>query len=117
MPNDTQGHHKPEIWLQKCQESGIQEPASQHTFQQRNLIKQKQTRLGGVAHNGFSMAMMLVTTEEYGDQEHGKTQLFLYFYKFIHIFLYFPMIFCDFSYEFPITGKGLERVRDMSKGA
>ena len=42
MPNDTQGHHKPEIWLQKCQESGIQEPASQHTFQQRNLIKQKQ---------------------------------------------------------------------------
>ena len=30
------------------------------------------TRLGGVAHNGFSMAMMLVTTEEYGDQENGE---------------------------------------------
>ena len=30
-----------------------------------------ETRLGGVAHNGFSMAMMmLVTTEEYEDQEH-----------------------------------------------
>ena len=34
MPNDTHGHHKPEIWSQKCQESGNQEPASQHTFQQ-----------------------------------------------------------------------------------
>ena len=33
MPNDTHGHHKPEIWSQKCQESGNQEPASQHTFQ------------------------------------------------------------------------------------
>ena len=31
-----------------------------------------ETRLGGVAHNGFSMAMMLVTTEEYGDQENGE---------------------------------------------
>ena len=41
MPNDTHGHHKPENWLQKCQESSIQEPASQHTFQQRNLMKQK----------------------------------------------------------------------------
>ena len=41
MPNDTHGHHKPENWLQNCQESSIQEPASQHTFQQRNLIKQK----------------------------------------------------------------------------
>ena len=30
------------------------------------------TRLGGVAHNGFSMAMMLVTTEEYGDQENDE---------------------------------------------
>ena len=30
------------------------------------------TRLGGVAHNGFSMAMVLVTTEEYGDQENGE---------------------------------------------
>ena len=28
MPNDTHGHHKPEICLQKCQESAIQEPAS-----------------------------------------------------------------------------------------
>lgn len=25
-----------------------------------------------VAHNSFSMAMMLVTTEEYGDQENGE---------------------------------------------
>ena len=41
MPNDTHGHHKPENRLQKWQESGIQDPASQHTFQQRNLIKQK----------------------------------------------------------------------------
>ena len=60
------------------------------------------------------MAMMLVTTEEYGDQENGehffldiietwKTQLFLYFYKFTYIFLYFPMIFCDFSYDFPMS--------------
>ena len=31
------------------------------------------TRLGGVAHNGFSTAMMLVTTEEYEDQEHENT--------------------------------------------
>ena len=43
MPNDTHGHHKPEIWSQKCQESGNQDPASQHTFQQRSLIKQKAT--------------------------------------------------------------------------
>ena len=28
MPNDTHGHHKPEICFQKCQESTIQEPAS-----------------------------------------------------------------------------------------
>ena len=40
MPNDTHGHHKPENRLQKWQESGIQDPASQHTFQQRSLIKQ-----------------------------------------------------------------------------
>ena len=39
--NDTHGHHKPEIWLQNCQESSIWEPASQHTCQQKNLIKQK----------------------------------------------------------------------------
>ena len=32
-----------------------------------------QTRLGGVAHNGFSTAMMLVTTREYEDQEHENT--------------------------------------------
>ena len=31
------------------------------------------TRLGGVAHNGFSTAMMLVTTWEYEDQEHENT--------------------------------------------
>ncbi len=43
MPNDTHGHHKPENWLQKWQESSIQDPASQHTFQQRSLIKQKPT--------------------------------------------------------------------------
>ena len=34
LPNDTHGHHKPEIWSQTCQESSNQEPASQHTFQQ-----------------------------------------------------------------------------------
>ena len=34
--------------------------------------KKYSTRLGGVAHNGFAMAMMLVTTEEYGDQENGE---------------------------------------------
>ena len=28
MPNDTHGHHKPENWLQKNQESSIQEPAN-----------------------------------------------------------------------------------------
>ena len=43
MPNDTHGHHKPEIWSQKCRESGNQEPASQHTFQQRNSKNEKQT--------------------------------------------------------------------------
>ena len=43
MPNDTHGHHKPENRLQKWQESGIQDPASQHTFQQRSLIKQNPT--------------------------------------------------------------------------
>ena len=43
MPNDTHRHHKPENWLQNCQESSIQEPASQHTFQQRSVIKQKAT--------------------------------------------------------------------------
>ena len=36
------------------------------------IISRLPTRLGGVAHNGFSMAMMLVTTEEYGDQENGE---------------------------------------------
>ena len=41
MPNDTHGDHKPENWLQKFQESSIQEPASQQTFRQRSLIKQK----------------------------------------------------------------------------
>ena len=43
MPNDTHRHHKPKNWLQNCQKSSIQEPASQHTFQQRNVIKQKPT--------------------------------------------------------------------------
>ena len=43
MPNDTHGHYKSEIWSQKCQESGNQEPASQHTFQQRNLNNKNQT--------------------------------------------------------------------------
>ena len=43
IPNDTHGHHKPENWLQKCQASSIQEPASQHIFQQRNLLKRKPT--------------------------------------------------------------------------
>ena len=38
----------------------------------RDHTRKKTTRLGGVAHNGFSMAMMLVTTEEYGDQENGE---------------------------------------------
>ena len=43
MPNDTHGHHKHEIWSQKCRESGNQEPASQYTFQQRNLKNKNQT--------------------------------------------------------------------------
>ena len=43
MPNDTHGHYKSEIWSQKCQESGNREPASQHTFQQRNLNNKNQT--------------------------------------------------------------------------
>ena len=43
MPNDTHRHHKPKNWLQNCQKSSIQEPASQHTFQQRSVIKQKPT--------------------------------------------------------------------------
>ena len=43
MPNDTHRHHKPKNWLQNCQKSSIQEPASQHIVQQRSLIKQKPT--------------------------------------------------------------------------
>ena len=66
MPNDTHGHHKPEIWSQKYQEipqpeasepdsksqqaskpirilpsHDIQKPTSQQTLQQRVLAKQK----------------------------------------------------------------------------
>ena len=43
MPNDTHRHHKPKNWLQNCQKSSIQEPASQHTFQQRNSKNKRQT--------------------------------------------------------------------------
>ena len=38
-----------------------------------SMATETKTRLGGVAHNGFSTAMMLVTTEEYEDQEHENT--------------------------------------------
>ena len=33
-------------------------------------VGDRQIRLGGVAHNGCSTALMQVTTEEYEDQEH-----------------------------------------------
>ena len=72
-------------------------------------VHQAETRLGGVAHNGFSMAMMLVTTEEYGDQENGehffldiietsKTHNCGYIFISLLIFSYIFLCFLIFSY-------------------